>query len=129
MVSGNYRKQVQENKKKEYETLMKKSYMGKILMVDLGTGDIREETISDEVYENYLGGVGQAGENCSLIAGVSNDRGRIAARSGLGAGYEHQAGNSLSKGVNAPRLSIGPSGPKPDTLAWMIRGLIFFRLS
>jgi len=29
--------------------------------------------------------IGQAGENCSLISGVCNDRGRIAARSGLGA--------------------------------------------
>lgn len=29
--------------------------------------------------------IGKAGENCSLIAGISNDKGRIAARSGLGA--------------------------------------------
>jgi len=29
--------------------------------------------------------IGQAGENLSLIAGISNDRGRMAARSGLGA--------------------------------------------
>ncbi|MFZ2634037.1 MAG: aldehyde ferredoxin oxidoreductase family protein [Desulfosalsimonadaceae bacterium] len=39
---------------------MNRSYMGKILMVDLGTGDIREETVPDDVYENYLGGVGLA---------------------------------------------------------------------
>ena len=30
-------------------------------------------------------GIGQAGENLSLIAGVANDKGRLAARSGLGA--------------------------------------------
>ncbi len=30
-------------------------------------------------------GIGQAGENVSLISGIANDRGRIAARSGLGA--------------------------------------------
>lgn len=29
--------------------------------------------------------IGQAGENCSLIAGISHDHGRMAARSGLGA--------------------------------------------
>ncbi|MBB6215864.1 aldehyde:ferredoxin oxidoreductase [Anaerosolibacter carboniphilus] len=29
--------------------------------------------------------IGQAGENCSLISGIVNDRGRIAARSGVGA--------------------------------------------
>ena len=39
---------------------MKRSYMGKILMVDLGSGDIREEVVSDDVYEKYLGGVGLA---------------------------------------------------------------------
>jgi aldehyde:ferredoxin oxidoreductase len=39
---------------------MKRSYMGKILMVDLGTGDIREEVVADEIYEKYLGGVGLA---------------------------------------------------------------------
>lgn len=39
---------------------MKRSYMGKILMVDLGTGEIREEEVADEVYEKYLGGVGLA---------------------------------------------------------------------
>ncbi|MEJ2250826.1 MAG: aldehyde ferredoxin oxidoreductase N-terminal domain-containing protein, partial [Candidatus Lokiarchaeota archaeon] len=30
-------------------------------------------------------GIGQAGENLSLISGIANDRGRIAARSGIGA--------------------------------------------
>ena len=30
-------------------------------------------------------GIGQAGENVSLIAGIANDKGRIAARSGIGA--------------------------------------------
>ena len=39
---------------------MNRSYMGKILMVDLGSGDIKEETICDDVYENYLGGIGLA---------------------------------------------------------------------
>lgn len=35
-----------------------KSYTGKILIVDLTTGNIQTETIPDEVYENYLAGVG-----------------------------------------------------------------------
>lgn len=35
-----------------------KGYMGKILKVDLTTGDIRQENIPDEVYENFLSGVG-----------------------------------------------------------------------
>jgi len=35
-----------------------KGYMGKILRVDLTTGDIQHEDIPDEVYENYLSGVG-----------------------------------------------------------------------
>lgn len=37
---------------------MGKGYMGTILMVDLGAGDIWEETIPDAVYENFLSGVG-----------------------------------------------------------------------
>lgn len=32
-----------------------------------------------------IASIGRAGENCSLIAGIVNDKGRIAARSGLGA--------------------------------------------
>ncbi|NOY70753.1 MAG: aldehyde ferredoxin oxidoreductase family protein [Deltaproteobacteria bacterium] len=39
---------------------MEKSYMGRILMVDMGTGNICEETVPDKVYENYLGGLGLA---------------------------------------------------------------------
>lgn len=39
---------------------MNRSYMGKILMVDLRSGEFQEETIADEVYEKYLGGVGLA---------------------------------------------------------------------
>ena len=35
-----------------------KGYMGKILQVDLTTGDIREEALPDAVYEKYLGGMG-----------------------------------------------------------------------
>ena len=34
-----------------------KGTMGKVLRVDLTTGDIRQEDIPDEVYENYLSGV------------------------------------------------------------------------
>ena len=34
--------------------------MGKILMVNLSTREIREETIPDDVYENYLSGMGLA---------------------------------------------------------------------
>jgi aldehyde:ferredoxin oxidoreductase len=37
---------------------MSKGYMGKILQVDLSTGDIREEPIPDRVYETYLAGMG-----------------------------------------------------------------------
>ena len=32
--------------------------MGKILIVDLSTGTYREETIPEEIYHNYLAGVG-----------------------------------------------------------------------
>ena len=35
-----------------------KGYMGKVLKVNLTTGDIETETIPDEVYENFLSGVG-----------------------------------------------------------------------
>ena len=46
-----------------------------------------EQAIREEVGEKkgQVAVIGQAGENVSLIAGVCNDRGRIAARSGLGA--------------------------------------------
>ena len=37
---------------------MDKGYMGKVLVVDLGTGAVRTETIPDNVYENYLSGLG-----------------------------------------------------------------------
>jgi len=39
---------------------MDKGYMGKILMVDLTAGDIKEETVPDDVYEKYLSGMGLA---------------------------------------------------------------------
>jgi aldehyde:ferredoxin oxidoreductase len=42
------------------ETRMKFGYMGKILMVDLSTRVIREETIPDHIYEQYLSGMGLA---------------------------------------------------------------------
>jgi len=35
--------------------------MGKILMVDLSSGEITEEILSDDIYEKYLGGQGLAG--------------------------------------------------------------------
>lgn len=35
-----------------------KGYTGKVLFVNLSTGDIHSETIPDEVYEQYLSGVG-----------------------------------------------------------------------
>ena len=37
---------------------MSKGYTGKILVVDLTSGAIREETIPDRVYETYLAGMG-----------------------------------------------------------------------
>ena len=37
---------------------MRKGYMGKILLVDLTTGEIREEKLPDSVYEKYLAGMG-----------------------------------------------------------------------
>ena len=37
---------------------MDKPYMGKILMVDLSTRSLMEETIPDRVYELYLSGMG-----------------------------------------------------------------------
>ena len=35
-------------------------YMGRILMVDLSQGTIREESLTDDVYRRYLGGMGLA---------------------------------------------------------------------
>jgi aldehyde:ferredoxin oxidoreductase len=37
---------------------MDKGYMGKVLVVDLGKGEITAETIPGSVYENYLSGLG-----------------------------------------------------------------------
>ncbi len=42
------------------EAAMKKGYMGKILMVDLTRGSIREELIPDEVYRKVTSGIGLA---------------------------------------------------------------------
>ena len=39
---------------------MGKAYMGKVLFVDLSTGELTEETIPDEVYQKYIGGMGLA---------------------------------------------------------------------
>jgi len=39
---------------------MDRGYMGKILMVDLGSRGIREEVIPDEIYEKHLSGLGLA---------------------------------------------------------------------
>lgn len=38
--------------------MQNKGYMGKVLHVDLTTGEIREETVPDSVYEKYLAGMG-----------------------------------------------------------------------
>lgn len=37
---------------------MRKGYMGRILLVDLTKGEIREEKVPDKVYERYLSGMG-----------------------------------------------------------------------
>ena len=37
-----------------------KGYWGKILCINLSNGDIREETLPDTVYQEYLGGIGLA---------------------------------------------------------------------
>jgi aldehyde:ferredoxin oxidoreductase len=39
---------------------MKLGYMGRILMVDLASRETREEAVPDDVYENYLSGMGLA---------------------------------------------------------------------
>lgn len=39
---------------------MGNGYMGKILMVDLSSGDIQEEQITDDIYEKYASGAGLA---------------------------------------------------------------------
>jgi len=39
---------------------MNKGYMGKVLFVDLSKGKLWEEVIPDEIYENYIGGMGLA---------------------------------------------------------------------
>jgi aldehyde:ferredoxin oxidoreductase len=41
---------------------MGNGYTGKILMVDLGSGDVAVETIPDPVYRNYLSGIGLAAQ-------------------------------------------------------------------
>jgi aldehyde:ferredoxin oxidoreductase len=41
---------------------MGNGYSGKILMVDLGSGDVAVETIPDPVYRNYLSGIGLAAQ-------------------------------------------------------------------
>ena len=35
-----------------------KGYIGKVLFVDLSTGEFRDEVVADEVYESFLSGVG-----------------------------------------------------------------------
>jgi aldehyde:ferredoxin oxidoreductase len=49
------------------------------------TVETEEELISKYGKRACVAAIGQAGENLSLISGISNDKGRIAARSGLGA--------------------------------------------
>ena len=39
---------------------MGNAYMGKVLIVDLKTGEVAGETVPDWVYENYLSGLGLA---------------------------------------------------------------------
>lgn len=39
---------------------MNRGYMGKILLVDLGKGEIKDEIVPEHVYENYLSGLGLA---------------------------------------------------------------------
>jgi len=52
-----------------------------------GLDIIEAELKLKEKHGNFIktAGIGQAGENLSLISGIANDRGRIAARSGIGA--------------------------------------------
>ncbi len=63
----------------------------KIELVDAGHLWGKDAVEAEELIIDEMGGkgkvavIGQAGENMSLISGVCNDRGRIAARSGLGA--------------------------------------------
>lgn len=49
------------------------------------TVETEEELIAKHGKRACVAAIGQAGENLSLISGISNDKGRIAARSGLGA--------------------------------------------
>lgn len=44
-----------------------------------------QDYLSNKYEKSNTISIGSAGENCSLISGVVNDRGRLAARSGLGA--------------------------------------------
>jgi aldehyde:ferredoxin oxidoreductase len=39
---------------------MDRGYMGRILIVDLTNGDIKEESVPDQIYEKYLSGLGLA---------------------------------------------------------------------
>jgi aldehyde:ferredoxin oxidoreductase len=52
-----------------------------------GLGIIESEKSLKKKHGKFIktAGIGQAGENLSLISGIANDEGRIAARSGLGA--------------------------------------------
>lgn len=38
---------------------MQYGYTGKILFVDLTSGEIKEETPSDQIYREYIGGTGR----------------------------------------------------------------------
>ncbi len=49
------------------------------------TVETEDELIAKHGKRACVASIGQAGENLSLISGISNDKGRIAARSGLGA--------------------------------------------
>jgi aldehyde:ferredoxin oxidoreductase len=61
---------------------MAKGYTGKILWVDLSRGEIREETVPDEVYENYLSGMGLAA--CLLYKRIPANAGPLGPDNVLG---------------------------------------------
>lgn len=84
--------------------------------------DKLKEDIGDKV---ELAIIGQAGENKSLIAGIANDKARIAARSGLGAVMGSKRLKALAVGGKMKVESADPEAIKElnsKFMAWFKKG-------
>ena len=88
---------------------------GKILRVDLSTGIIREEELSEELRNNYVGG---AGVNARLLYEALKDKGmskeraaRIADSPGAASrgGKKSGSGGNASQGGSTAQTKKGPA--------------------